>query len=109
MANAIRNPNHQPGGVRRASTIALILSVTEPNVWPGAMTGGVPVATTAWSGSSAESESSTSVTELRVDVAHGRHVGRPRPRVQLRQHRIRALLRLQLRDAAVRIVEIAEH
>ncbi len=37
-------PIHQPNGVFRVRTIELILSVTEPNVWPGAMTGGVPAA-----------------------------------------------------------------
>ena len=35
-------PSHQPRGVRRVSTMALILSVTEPKVYPGPMTGGAP-------------------------------------------------------------------
>src|SRR5581483_4174638 len=39
-ANATRKPIHQPTGVLRVRTIELILSVTEPSVWPGAMTGG---------------------------------------------------------------------
>ena len=39
-------------GVLRVRTIALILSVTDPNVYPGAITGGVPLPTTAWLGSS---------------------------------------------------------
>jgi len=51
-ANASRNPTHQPTGVLRVRTIALILSVTEPNVYPDAITGGVPLPTTAWFGSS---------------------------------------------------------
>src|SRR5213594_2007530 len=38
---AVPNPAYQPSGVLRASTIALILSVTVPNVWPGAITAGV--------------------------------------------------------------------
>ena len=37
--NATPNPSHQPRGVPRVSTMALILSVTEANVWPGANSG----------------------------------------------------------------------
>ena len=39
-ANAIAKPMNQPIGVRFVRTIALILSVTDAKVWPGAMTGG---------------------------------------------------------------------
>ncbi len=39
--NAAPNPRYQPRDVRFASTIALILSVTDPNVYPGPMIGGV--------------------------------------------------------------------
>ena len=39
-ANAMPKPNHHPSDVLRVRTIALILSVTDPKVWPGAMTGG---------------------------------------------------------------------
>src|ERR1700691_1572314 len=46
-ANARRNPTHQLIGVLRVRTIEAILSVTEPNVYPGAITGGTPVPTTA--------------------------------------------------------------
>ena len=35
-------PTYQPSGVLRVRTIELILSVTVPKVWPGAMTGGGP-------------------------------------------------------------------
>src|SRR5207248_2138129 len=52
IANATRNPSHQPNGALRVSTIELILSVTDPNVCPGAITGGTPVPTTAAFGSS---------------------------------------------------------
>ena len=45
-------PTYQPIGVLRVRTIALILSVTEPNVCPGAITGGRPAPTIAWFGSS---------------------------------------------------------
>src|SRR5215210_3831567 len=33
------NPSHQPSDVLRDRTMALILSVTDPKVWPGAMIG----------------------------------------------------------------------
>jgi hypothetical protein len=36
-------PTNHPRDHGRDSTIALILSVTLPNVWPGAITGGGPV------------------------------------------------------------------
>ena len=39
IKNEIPKPIHQPTGVRRLRTSALILSVTEPKVWPGWMTG----------------------------------------------------------------------
>jgi hypothetical protein len=35
------NPTYQNRGVRCVSTMALILSVTDANVWPGSMTGAV--------------------------------------------------------------------
>jgi hypothetical protein len=38
--NAIAKPPSQPRPMRLVSTIALILSVIDPNVWPGAITGG---------------------------------------------------------------------
>ena len=40
-ANEIANPMNHPTGVFRFSTIELILSVTEANVSPGAITGAV--------------------------------------------------------------------
>src|ERR1700733_7634857 len=51
-AKAIRKPSHQPIGVLRVRTIALILSVTVMNVCPGAITAGGPAPTTARFGSS---------------------------------------------------------
>src|ERR1051325_7551913 len=39
-ANAPAKPRYQPRPTLRVSTIELILSVTEPNVCPGPMTGG---------------------------------------------------------------------
>src|SRR5581483_3882265 len=108
-ANAARKPSHQPSGVRRVSTIELILSVTDPKVWPGAITGGTPVPTTAWFGSSIRArESATVVPQLRVDVAHRGQILRARARVEIGEHRVRARLGLQARHAAGRIVQIAE-
>ena len=49
-----------------------------------------------------------SLAQLRIQVPHRRQIRRPRPRVQLGQQRVVALLGLQLRDAAVRIVQVAE-
>ena len=39
--NETRKPNNQPICVRFVRTVWLIVSVTDSNVWPGAMTGGV--------------------------------------------------------------------
>src|SRR5215210_4141653 len=99
-------PAYHHVGVRRARTIELILSVTVPKVWPGAITGGVPPPRTATRGSSIGcSGSATLFTNFRVDVAQRGQVRRPRPRVQLAEQRVVALLGLQPGDAAARIVQ----
>src|SRR5260221_1503437 len=111
MRNASRKPSHQPGDVRRVNTMELILSVTVPKVWPGAMIAGVPAPTIAWSGSSGSPVRAKSVTlaaQFGVDVADGREIRRPRPRVQLPQERIIPHAGFQLRHAAARVVEVAE-
>ena len=46
--------------------------------------------------------------QCRVRVAHRRQIGRARPRVEVLEHRVVAWARLQLRHAAVRIVDVAE-
>src|SRR5581483_2566027 len=61
---ANRKPTHQPTGVRRASTIELILSVTEPKVCPGAMTADVAEPTTAALGSSMGIRSSATYSPI---------------------------------------------
>src|SRR5207244_48700 len=43
--NAIPKPMNQPIGVRPAKTMELILSVIDPNVWPGSMTGAFSMST----------------------------------------------------------------
>src|SRR5215471_5324497 len=47
--------------------------------------------------------------ELRIWIPHDGEVRGPRPRVQLAKQRVAADFRLQLRNAAVRIVQVAEH
>src|SRR5438132_9914274 len=77
------------------------------------MTGGTPVPTTARLGSSMGARLSAmlnaSLAELRVHISHCRQIRRAWPRIQLAEQRVVARLRLELRDAAVRIVLIAEH
>src|SRR5262245_54502138 len=73
------------------------------------MTGGTPVPTTARLGSSSGcSASATLRPDLRIHVPDRRKVGRPRPRVQLADERVVARLGLQPRNAAPRIVQVAE-
>src|SRR5215469_9316793 len=48
------------------------------------------------------------VLEFRVRVADFRQVRGPRTRVEIGQHTVVAVLRLQLRDTAIRIIDIAE-
>src|SRR5215510_12994768 len=101
-------PAYQPSEVFRVRTIALILSVTVLKVCPGAMTGGLPVPTTAAIGSSmlsgvlighpARDRSARSFAELRVHVANRSEIRRARPRVQLAEQRVLTLLGLELRD-----------
>ena len=89
-----RSRANQPSGVLRVRTIALILSVTEPNVWPGAITGGVPVAAHRSScGSFGRQSSHRSSAQLRIRVAHRGQIRRARPRVQLGEQRSSSALR----------------
>ena len=57
---AVRKPRYQPSGVLRVRTIALILSVTDPKVCPGAMTGGVPAMSVSSIGGTLSAMSSSS-------------------------------------------------
>src|SRR3954469_9686681 len=73
------------------------------------MIGGVPAPTVARFGSSTGCRlSATLFTQLRVHVADGREIGGARPRVELAEQRVVALLLLELRDTARRIVDVAE-
>src|SRR5262249_39937918 len=53
--------------------------------------------------------SATLCTQLRIHVPHRRQIRRPRPGVELADERVVALFGFELRDAAARIVEVAEH
>src|SRR5262249_5370003 len=107
MTNDRKNPSHHPSGARLVRTIELILSVTEPNVWPGAITGGTPVPTMASFGSSMGARLSA-ILQLGIHVSDRPQIRRPRARIELAEERVVADLGLQLRDAAVRVVQIAE-
>ena len=97
---------------------ALILSVTEPKVWPGRddpeaaardrPANGRRCRRVAGHGPLPRRLGSTAPAPGSGSVAHRRQVRRARPRVQLGEQRVVAHLGLQLRDAAVRIVEVAE-
>ena len=117
-----QKPRNQPIGVRLVRTTWLIVSVTDSNVWPGAMTGGVRASSVP----SAPSRRSCgccacqpSVTfalrraapcrlELRVRVPHGRQVRRPRPRVQLGEQRVVQRLAFSFATRLFGIVDVAE-
>src|SRR5262245_11672833 len=104
--NAAPKPTSQPSGVP-PRTIPLTLSVTEPRLWPGSMTGG----------KSRSMKLVGSVSRLiallaakhRVGIAHRREVRRPRAGVQLAQQGVVARVGLQSGDLAVGVVEVAEH
>src|SRR5207244_4877801 len=92
-------PTSQPREVRRRSTIALILSVMVAKVWPGSMTGGAAGGVRAGSTSG----------DLRVGVLHRREVGGARARIELGQEGVVPRLGLERRDAALGVVQVAEH
>src|SRR4051794_25741206 len=87
----------------------LILSVTEANVCPGAITIGVPDPATG-SIRSVRGGVLCAIlcAQFRIHVPNGRQIRGPRPRVQIRQECVVPLLGCQPRDTAVRIVEIPE-
>src|SRR5262245_36386786 len=104
-------PIHQPRGGRRVRTIALILSVTEPNVWPGPMTApsaepvpeGVPV------GRGGASGCMSVRLDFGIGVPQRRQVRRSWPRIQLREQGVIKRLGFPLRDLARGVVEVAEN
>src|ERR1044072_8252093 len=125
--------NHQ-SGVPFCRTRLLIFSVTLAKSWPGASSACISgcgtctvgcwprialVTSPAMGGCSGAGGSGCSAMvlgslarrprPLRVRVLDLGQVGRARTRVQLAQQRVVAVLGLQLRDRAARIVDVAEH
>src|ERR1041385_556277 len=110
--NEMARPTHQAMGVRLRRTSELILSVTEPKVCPGSMTAGV-----VWMRVSSYGSSYLSIKVLRlpllarrerlVRVAHGREIPRARPRVQVAEQVVAALLPVKFRDLACGVVQVA--
>ena len=95
----------------RTRTSELILSVTEAKVCPGSITGATAPASTT---EALRSGPSAGMARLRLDLRVSdfrkrRHVGRPRPRVQLvREHAVVPLVGFELRDPALGVVDVAE-
>src|SRR5215213_6533173 len=107
-------PMNQPSGVRRESAMDAILSVTEENVWPGPITGGLvsSVTRTSSCGWSCGSESlyiTLSLLQFGVGVAHVTQIGRARLRVQLVEHRVVSLIALEPGHPAVGNVHVTEY
>src|SRR5262249_24315498 len=103
-ANESAKPSHQPRGARRVSTMALIASVTETNVCPGAITGGPPL----W-GRADGVGSDVMSGQLGVRVSERRQIRGSRPRVQLGQQAVTERLGFPARDLAVRVVHVAKN
>ena len=79
------NARYQPIGVRWVRTMELILSVTEANVCPGAITMACPTRRPARIavGDEAGCSVPSQAAQFRIHIPHGRQVRRARPRVQL--------------------------
>src|SRR5579862_3292451 len=101
--NATPKPTNQPFEVGRVSTMELILSVTEPNVYPGSITG----ARSSWIGSAMFLTALRFQFRIRVpNVGQVRGAG---PRVQIAQQAVVPRLRFQFRNPAVGIINVAEN
>src|SRR5687768_7484645 len=98
---------NQLRGVRPPRTTPLILSVIEPNVCPGSISGtggyiagfGLIMCRSRGGGR----------LQLGIRVADSRQVRRPGARVEILEHAVVAFELFHLRDAALRVVEVAEH
>src|SRR5262249_20937199 len=104
-ANASAKPTYQPRGEGCRSTIALILSVTDANVCPGA-------STACPSSSPGRSRGSDAMVRLRLDlgvrVPQPRQVRRARAGVQLSQNPVVPRIGLELGDLALGVIDVAE-
>src|SRR5262249_3315370 len=104
-------PRNQPIGVRRASAIELILSVTDANVCPAPTTdGGVIVLSLTESCTRSCIELSPYMLNLqfRIWISHSGQIGRAWLRVQFTNQTVIAFLSLELRDAAIWIIDVTE-
>src|SRR3954447_20736468 len=96
----IETTMNQLRGVRLVRTTPPILSVIEPNVCPGSISGAGAYA--GGFGVIMAGLGSGSWRDLRVGVPNLGQVGRPRPRVQIFEQPVIALELLHLRDARFR-------
>ena len=102
--NAIPNPKNHPTGVFVVRTMLEILSVTRGERVPGTDNG----MNDALRASHCRPRR-VLLCDLRVRVAHGPEVARARLRLQLVEQAVVPVAGLQLRDAALGVVDVAEH
>src|ERR1700689_3668560 len=112
-AKETRKPMIHHFGVRRDSTIALILSVTEAKSCPGPRIGAFANSSAASLslGLSAMSHSALDpwcLFDLRTRVAQLRQICRSGPRVQVFQKFVIAVVRFKFGHAAIRIVDVSK-
>src|SRR6266702_780421 len=96
-AKPAAKPSHHPRGALRWRTMVLILSVTVPKVWPGPTMGCSAWGELAMAG------------HVGVRVPDRGQIGGAGPGHELGQEAVVAGARLQLRDAAPRVVHVPEH
>src|SRR6516165_856286 len=101
---AINRPVHQPLPGLCVRTMALILSVTDVNVCPGARTG--RAASWVVMGSAG---SILRLLDRGVGVAQARQISGARPGVQVPQQSVLSRLCLELGHLGVGIVDVTEH
>src|SRR5829696_1923031 len=105
---------NQLRGVRPPRTTPLILSVIEPKVWPGSMSGGgayvagFGLIIVQPRGFAVRVDWSSS-DQLRIRVAQRGQVSSARARVEILEQAVVAFQLLQPGDAAFRIVQVAEY
>src|SRR5580700_9190119 len=106
--NAIRNPKTHPMVILRLRTMPAILSDTDARLWPSSITG----PTSIFDGNSTGCAMLAVLLRFlyfRIGVADLRQIRGARARIQLAQQRIIETAALPFRNAALRVVEIAEH
>src|SRR5689334_2201714 len=102
-------PINQKRGVCFVSTMLEILSVTVAKVCPGPITAvGEIVSSSVLTSSCGYFDIRLRPLQFGIQILHCAEVSRARLRVEFGQHFIVALLRLELADAAVRVIHIAE-